>query len=287
MSYGNRRDELGREVRQFVARYPHTPKNLVLDGTGPRVTMLLPYLKAAGEDTLAQFDKVCAFSGGVYAYLNYLAYQANAYLHSVSRYMQELDKTLRAAHRQGPFQLLRMCANYIGKRPLYADEPFRRVVEFSFKPDFLRARLVDVAPNFYPFVGVYGLSQPVPIDEANGFSRQTLTVGEALAMAVKIPFLYGGGTVEDKYFDANYAEGFLLARQKLLRSGRKTLVMTMWNQGEQENVQFVNICPGKNPRAVIRKDIASILFNIPNPKYRDDLQMAYTDQDQLELGRAS
>jgi len=275
MNYGSARDTFAEKPQAFVKEFASQTKYLVLDGTGPRVTMLLPFLQASGRDTLSAFERVYAFSGGVYAYFNYLAYNAGAYKHPVNCYYNELDKTLRSAHRQKKPQLLHLVKNYINKRPLYPYEPFRDVVDFSFDRDFLNSKLIDVAPNFYPYIGIYGQSEPVPLDEANGFDRQNITVRDALAMAVKVPFLYGGGTKEDIYYDANYAPGFLMARHKLLSNGNKTLCMTMWEYGIKNDAHFVNISRGREAKKILRRDVVSILFNIPNRYYEEDLRLTY------------
>lgn len=275
--YGRLRETFGEKSRAFVERCAAQPSQLVLDGTGPRVTMLLPYLKAAGMDNLRSFDRIYAFSGGVYAFLNCVAYHHGAYVHPVEHYYKELDRKLRSSHRHGRLPLLNLLQNYLRKQPLFPHQPFRDVMDFSFTQEFLNTRLVAVAPNFYPLIGVFGKSEPVPLTHEHGFDRNNITVRDALAMAVKIPFLYGGNTRDDKYFDANYASGFLLARNKLLNNGQQTLLMTMWEKKGRPGVEVINIARGRPPKKIMRKDVLSILLNVPNRYYEEDLKLTYED----------
>jgi len=275
--YSRSREEFGMKSRAFLERYSEQPKQLVLDGTGPRVTMLLPFLKAAGMDAIKSFDRIYAFSGGVYAYLNSVAYHHGAYVHPVEHYYRELDRKLRSSHRHGRLSMLVLLKNYFDKRPLFPSQPFREVMDFSFNQEFLNSRLVDVAPNFYPLVGIYGQSEPRPLSVEHGFDRENITVRDALAMSVKIPFLYGGNTKEDMFFDANYASGFLSARGKLLSNGYKTLLMTMWEGKDRPGIDVVNIAQGRDPKKIMRFDVMSILFNLPNRYYEEDLKLTYED----------
>jgi hypothetical protein len=275
--YGRLRETFGVKCKAFVERCATQPKQLVLDGTGPRVTMLLPFLKAAGMDNLRSFDRIYAFSGGVYAFFNCVAYHHGAYVHPVEHYYKELDKKLRSSHRHGRLPLFNLLQNYLRKQPLFPRQPFREVMDFSFTQEFLDTRLVEVAPNFYPLVGVYGKSEPLPLTAEHGFDRDNMTVRDALTMSVKIPFLYGGNTKDDRFFDANYASGFLLARNKLLNNGHQTLLMTMWEKKDRPGVDVVNIARGRPPKKIIRNDVLSILFNFPNRYYEEDLKLTYED----------
>jgi len=79
----NTQNTPNRKRSRYIGKLP-VSSSLVLDGTGPRLTIQLPYLSAMGFDTINSFDHIFAFSGGVGAYCAYLAQVHGCLNHELS-----------------------------------------------------------------------------------------------------------------------------------------------------------------------------------------------------------
>jgi len=265
-------------IKSYINLANRESTDLLLEGTGPRVTMALPYLSSLDIEELAKFKEIHAFSGGVYAYLVCVAEKTGFLLKPIEDYFKTLDPIVRAAHNKQNLQFLRILKRAIFKQPLYSDTHYMDVARATFKPEFLEAKLSDLSDNFSPYVGVIGSKKPVPIASVDGQSKESITVGNVITYAMRIPFLFGKPSLKAPFYDANYAPAFIEVRRELINSDRNMLALSMWNKASRGTTQFVNLVSAdEKAKKVFRRDISSVVFNRANPMFEQDLRRAYAD----------
>jgi len=247
---------------------------LILDGTGPRITLHLPYLIAM-QERLVEFKKVHAFSGGIMAYLVARAHTLNGLRYPVSDYSRDLDKVIRRSHKQPAYKIPIMVKRFFSGAPVYERPVYMDLATYAFKDEFLQTHVHQVAPALIAYVGDSRKSGPVPITNTVGINYARLTVSELMQMALKIPFLYRDpeGTA---FYDATYAPGFLALRRRLIDDSARSLLLTMWDTDTSSTgSELIRIYSGKRPKRRVQLDILHILFNVPNSHYRKDIQRAF------------
>ncbi len=88
-------------------------------------------------------------------------------------------------------------------------------------------------------MAVRGLDVPVAICPEHGFDRRQISVYDVMLFAMRVPVLYGAGTVQAPYSDANFAPGFRQMRRALIfEASVSSLVMSMWNQQGTQTIFF-------------------------------------------------
>lgn len=276
VNYKNQRENLSAPIRNFIQRHESESTRLLLEGTDPRVTMMMPYLSGVGMEVLEKFSEIHVFSGSTFAYINYIAFEKNHYLHPLKTYYGGLDKAIRYAHNKSRFQPLYQMIKFLTGKPLYGNLPYKEIFDYAFTREFLDTPFTEVSSNLVPYIGVYGKDHPVALTKENGFETDKITVEELLTMAMKVPFLYGRATKQDPYYDANYCRNFKTGRDQLINSEVKTLAISMWSKKPKGNTEFIHVLGDQEvPKKVFRNDIMSVVLNYPNPRYAQDLYLTY------------
>lgn len=254
--------------------------SLVLDGTGPRLTIQLPYLSAMGLETISRFDRVFAFSGGIGAYCAYLAQVHGCLNHDLSHYLTSIDQEARQAHRLPFTAMMKLLNKFISKQPVYSHLCYMDLFRHVISKEFLSLPIDELAPNFIPYVAMPKILRPLAVTAENGFDRASITVAELMAAGMKIPHIYDGGSCVRRSslamaYDAAYTAGYLPVRSRLLNSHDATVILTTLMDGLPEHVCAINLFEGKKADYQRAIDIISLLFNIPSKRYQRDLELAY------------
>lgn len=258
--------------------------DLLLDGTGPRFTVQLPYLCGLSTN-LERFNNIHAFSGGVAAYCVFLAQQHGFVKREPSYYFNTADKMVRESHYLTMKEKLSLISRIYNKKSIYDDLPYMRFFLNLIKPEFFQLTLNEIAPNFIPYIAYPNSLKPIAISKSNGFDVSKITIEEVMVPSMKIPHIYSGdfGSTKRQHhsvdklesaFDATYVAGYWPFRSRLSKS-TPLVALTMTEKGLDEQSCRVNILNGKTARMSIGKDITSLLLNIPNRRYKGDLTLAY------------
>ncbi len=274
-TYALRRQQLVKPICDYLSENAGMPHRLILDGTGPRLTVHLPYLNGMGVNILDQFEDVHAFSGGIGAYCIYLAQRQGYLKHDFSHYFTEVDRQARVAHRQSLKQYVVLARNYLLKQPLYDSLCYMNLFRYVIQDEFLQAPLDDVAPNFIPYVALPERIRPVPVTADNGFDRSKMSVSEVMEVGMKIPRVYSDFNRHRKAFDATYTAGYWNTRLRISESLPSTVILSTNPSGVSYDACVIDILDGKNPRYQRLFDLMTLILNLPNGRYQRDLRLAY------------
>ncbi len=275
-TYALRRQQLVKPIHDYLSENSGLPHRLILDGTGPRLTVHLPYLNGMGADTVDHFEDVHAFSGGIGAYCIYLAQRQGYLKHDFSHYFTEVDRQARVAHKQPLKQYLVLARKYLLKQPLYDSLCYMNLFRYVIKDEFLRAALDDVAPNFIPYVALPERIRPVAVTADNGFDRSAMSISDVMEVGMKIPRIYSDFSRHRRAFDATYTSGYWNTRLRISESLSSTVILSTNSGGVSYDACVMDILGGKNPRYQILFDMMTLILNLPNGRYQRDLRLAYS-----------
>lgn len=269
-------DPIKHYLKQQSSKKNIKDHSLLLDGTGPRLTLHLPYLKGIEAEIGKPFKRVYAFSGGIGAYCVYLA-QANNFLnYEVQDYFASVDYQARLAHKISFKDYAKLLKNIFTKKPIYNSLRYMQLFRYIIKDEFFNLPLKQIAPNFIPYIALPERIRPVAVSKQNGFDRSTLTIGQVMEMGMKIPRLYSKSELALNAFDSTYTPGYWNTRQQLSKSEKSIVILTTNENKLSDTACIINILQGKNVRYQTSFDIISLLLNIPNPHYQKDLLLAYS-----------
>jgi len=108
---------------------------LILDSTGPGVTSHFSFLAEVGIERLEKFKAIHAFSGGIFAYLSYYAYQNGLLRHDVEEYVKNLDRQFIDFHHCGRKSPLGLFLKLLSGKPSILTLPFPAAVKTGTSKD--------------------------------------------------------------------------------------------------------------------------------------------------------
>lgn len=243
---------------------------MILDGTGPCVSMHFPNLSLLSFSDLQTLKSVYAFSGGIFAFVSIFARENGFLRHDPEEYVANLDKKFRSFHHKGLSQLPLVFWRYLRKGSLYGADPLLRHVEYVFKPDFLAADVSALPKNFKPYLCDRQKDCAKEIDVVKG----GMTIRELLAASVMIPFLYGDAAMPE-WSDVIYSKDFKSVYFGITRDPGPKIVSTMWKGGRKDDRVFLCTLRGGSPRRRLFGDIAKLVLNIPNSNFRHDMERGF------------
>jgi len=275
-NYSWQREQLVAPINSYLQQNTNKP-SLLLDGTGPRLTMHLPYLSGLGMNTLKSFEHVHAFSGGIGAYCAFLGQSLGALRQDLEYYYDGADRHARHTHRQPLLQYSKLLAQFIRKRPIYNQLHYMEFFRALLNEKFLQSPIDSVAPNFIPYIAHPDHFGPIALTAKNDFDRSKLTIYEVMAMSMKIPAFYS--TPEDgllgSAYDATYTSGYWSARNKLAASFGSGVVLSLYPRGLAKHLCVIDLAKNKKVKPYILYDMLALVLNIPNKRYKNDLHLAY------------
>ena len=275
--YTINREQLVEPIFDYLQKNNVNETSLILDGTGPRFSMQLPFLAGLGIDNIQSFKEIHAFSGGIGAYCVYLAQSLGALRFDLEYYYEAADKHARNSHRQPLLQYPKMLGNLLKKRPIYTELHYMKFFESVLTDDFLNASIDSVAPNFKPYIAHPDHYGPIAICSEKNFDRSMLSMHDVMSMSMKIPAIYStpGETKMDQAYDATFTEGYWNMRNKLTASFDSAVVLSLFPRGITKQNCIIDLAKDKNVKTYLLFDMLTLVMNIPNKRYKNDLQMAY------------
>ncbi len=254
----------------FKREHKTNATELILDGTGPCVSMHFPNLALFSFFELQSLAAIHAFSGGVFAYLSILARENNYLCHAPQEYAHNLDKAFRGFHHRNLLSLPKAVVRYSRKGSLFGAAPLLSHIRYVFKPDFLDSDIRVLPRNFKPYLNDLTTGRAIQIDTAKG----GMTVLQLLFTATSVPFLYRDESMPN-WSDVVYSKDFKRVYFGVLKSNGPKIVSTMWKSGRSTDSLYLStVRPGLARRRLI-SDIAKLVLNVPNNNFRREMESGF------------
>jgi hypothetical protein len=242
---------------------------LILDSTGPGVTSHFSFLAKVGIERLEKFKAIHAFSGGIFAYLSYYAYQNGLLRHDVEEYVKNLDRRFIDFHHRGRKSPLGLFLKLLSGKPVFSWRALDRQIKYIFSPAFLERPISSLPENFVPYLAVE--NQCVGVDSSSAEWR-SFRVYDLLLAGSSIPFVYETNALTQRYSDAVFSENFRLVFKKLVKTSTPTLVATMWPRRNTDTVRIHQTLASGSGRRRMYRDGFSILLGIPMHHWRREVK---------------
>ena len=265
----------GDQIERFLALHDPSEARLILDGTGPGLTMHFPALRTLGSARLRRFGEVHAFSGGVLAYLGWDAFESGNWQNPRDEIVFNVERRFRKFHHRRPWSAGGALANLVRRRPAFGASPIDALLRYLFTDAFLARPVTTLPGTFHPYLSSCGAEDPRSIHDLSEADSHALTLFDLIRASIRMPAVYGGGTPDDPYYDAVFAPGFRRTYHALLNDERPTLVFTMWRSGSRGNTTFVRTIRGSRPRMRLYADLLGLLLNVPRPVYTAEMVQAF------------
>ena len=257
----------------------NTPEDsvLVLDSIGPAFTRHYLLLSAIGLDRLSRFKAVHAYSGGVFALFGFLGFTSgNAQLAYEDFLVAGTERKFREFHHPkslGPMRVMYNLMRY--KSAFLSTKPIIDSLEYIFKPEYLSRTLKSFPSNIRIHLGdkIKREIAVVKSDAIQDFG--TASIKDLIALATKVPFVYGDRTHSDRYFDAAFSKSYRKDLHETLATGRATLVSTPWKSGERGSIRYVKCVEHTNAKHKMLGDFTRLLLNLPIRDWGQDIAMAF------------
>ncbi|MEQ1875557.1 MAG: hypothetical protein ABL958_02860 [Bdellovibrionia bacterium] len=264
--------EMSKQLTAYFGQTDQAP-SLILDSTGPGLTMHLPVLEALSKMGMGSFQEIHAFSGGAMAYVCQWAKDEGFLKHSVEYYAENYDKIFRQNHHRGFWSPLKALFLMLLGKSAWSYSTMATHLHQMFKPEFMAAPVSILPENFTFYLGRKDSGEVVTMD-AKARRESNLTMEEALTAIVGMPGIYG--YTPNSFYDSVYSPGYKAFYRNLLRVKRpKVIVAAIAKQGSVRGNFYVNPLGNGLLKSRMMGDIFRLLFNMPNPQYRRDISAAW------------
>jgi hypothetical protein len=269
------------ESEMFFKENDPIESQLVLDGTGPSITRQYIVLNEIGAERLKTFQAIHAFSGGVYALIGYFAFSTNSNLASIEHLCTaDAEWAIRDHHHQGRFSGIRTLFRLAtGKSAFLSPEPVIKSLEYILG-DFVERPFSVFPQNLRIYLALEPGGSPLCLSNDDTCDPKVIflrdwPIKKVIAMAVNVPFVYGG--VHDKYpyFDAVYCAGYLDKLKSIGAHGIPTLTSTPWRSGRKGHSHFLKCFPKGNPRWQMLADFLRLIVGMRNKSWSADVYTAF------------
>lgn len=263
-------EENAKVISNYFSSLNGEMPRLVLDGTGPGVTMHLPLLNLLGDARLQKFERVDGFSGGALAFIVFWAHGKRLLRGESQDFIQTFDQNFRSNHHDHLLSPLTSVIRLLMKKPAFGESKIRKHIRYIFSDKFLAMKASDLPENFVCYVAVNKSTEIETVDHAYRL-KNALDMESLLSALVAIPFAYGA--INGSYYDAVYGPDFRSVYAKLTKDNvQPTLVLSMRRSGAQANTTFIRPTTVKNAKSRLKSDSLRLLLNFPNSIYADEIR---------------